>query len=259
MSITLKTKQEIAILREGGRRLASILKIVSDTVKPGVSSQALNDLAFQLIKSGGDEPTFLNYTPYGAKRPFPAALCVSVNDEVVHGIPNEKIKILKAGDIVSLDIGLIHQGLITDMAVTVPVGRIDKRAEKLLLVTKGALKAGIESARLGKTVGDISFAVESFVKSSGANYGIVEELAGHGVGYKIHEDPYVPNYGKAGTGPVLKSGMVIAIEPMINEGSKKVTLSEDGYTVHTSDGQRSAHFEHTVAITNSDPLVLTEI
>lgn len=257
MSISIKTKEEIVILREGGKRLATILRELADAVKPGVSSFALNDLAEKLIREGGDTPSFLGYTPYGAKRAYPASLCLSINDEVVHGIPNETEKFLKEGDIVSLDTSLIHGGLITDSAITVPVGKIDAKAQKLLKVTREALEKGIKMARAGNTVGDIGFAIESFVQPHG--FGIVRELAGHGVGYKIHEEPYVPNFGRAGEGDVLKLGMVIAIEPMLNEGGASIKLDSDGYTYRTRDGSRSAHFEHTVVVTGNGSEVLTRI
>ena len=258
MQITIKTAEEIAILREGGRRLAEILRALAAAVHPGVSTAELNTLAEQLVKKGGDQSAFKNYKPYGANRPYPASLCVSVNYEVVHGIPNETEKVLKEGDIVSLDMGLIHKNLFTDMAVTVPVGKITPAAAKLLQVTEEALVRGIAAARGGKRVGDISFAIESFIKSAAADYGIVEELAGHGVGYKVHEDPYVPNYGQKGKGPMLKPGMVLAIEPMVNEGGKAVRLSADGYTYRTVDGKRSAHFEKTVVITENGAEILTK-
>jgi len=256
MNITIKTKEDIKNLREGGRRLAEIVEKLARAVHPGVSSLELNALAEKLTREGGDEPAFLNYKPYGAAKPYPASLCVSINDEVVHGIPNSKEKILKEGDVVSLDMGLKHKNLFTDMAVTVAVGKIDPETQKLLDVTRESLERGIAAAKAGARVGDISYAVESFIKSSGA-YGIVEELAGHGVGYKVHEDPYVPNFGKKNIGPVLKAGMVIAIEPMVNLGTKKVVLDEDGFTYKTADGKPSAHFEHTVAITEKGAEVLT--
>lgn len=257
--ITTKTPEEIAILREGGRRLARIMKELTVAVRPGVSARSLNALAEELVTKGDDAPAFLNYQPAGARRPFPAALCVSVNNEVVHGIPNEKGKILKEGDIVSLDMGLRHKGLFTDMAVTVAVGEIDAVARKLLTVTEEALRCGIAAARAGKRVGEISRAVETSVKSAAPEFGIVEQLAGHGVGYAVHEDPYVPNYGSKKSGPILKTGMVIAIEPMVNEGDKKVVLSEDGHTYRTADSKRSAHFEHTVVITDGDAEILTQL
>jgi methionyl aminopeptidase len=254
--ITIKTKEDIAILREGGRRHAAILKQIAAKVAPGVKTSELNDLAMKLVAEGGDIPAFLNYQPYGADRPYPAALCVSINDEVVHGIPNEEDKVLKEGDIVSLDLGLIHDELVTDMAVTVAVGKISPEKERLLEVTREALMAGIKSAKGGKRVGDIGSTIEALAHTHG--YGVVEELAGHGVGYHVHEDPYVPNYGQAGKGSVLKPGMVIAIEPMFNLGTKEITLDIDGYTYRTLDGKVSAHFEHTILITDGDAEILTQ-
>lgn len=262
--VIIKTKEEIEILREGGKRLATILYKLKDKVAPGVSTKDLDDYAFKLIKENGDEPAFLNYRPAGAKIPFPASLCVSVNDEVVHGIPNFK-RILKEGDIVSLDLGLKHRGLFTDMAITVPVGKISPASQKLLEVTKRALQVGIDVAHGGKTgntVGDIGHAIESFVrvqKDGQGQYGIVEVLSGHGVGRAIHEDPYIPNFGKKGKGEKLVPGMVIAIEPMINLGTKNVTLDDDGHTFRTADGKNSAHFEHTILITEGDAEVLTKV
>ena len=256
--ITIKTREEIALLREGGRRLAEILRELEVAVLPGKTATELNTLAEKLVAERGDKSAFLNYKPYGAKRPYPASLCVSINDEVVHGIPNGKEKILKEGDIVSLDMGLIHKNLFTDMAVTVAVGAIDAVALKLLKVTKEALAKGIATARVGKKVGDISYAIESYIKSVAPDFGIVRGLAGHGVGYKVHEDPYVPNFGSKNSGPVLKSGMVLAIEPMVNEGNYAVVLAEDGFTYKTADGKRSAHFEHTIAINEGVAEVLTK-
>jgi len=259
MSITIKTKEEIEILREGGRRLASILYKVKDLVKPGVSTKDLDDYAFKLIKELGDEPAFLNYHPTGAEFAYPASLCVSVNDEVVHGIPSSN-KILKEGDVVSIDLGLKHRGLFTDMAMTVPVGDISPALIKLLETTEQALDVGINAAVGGGRVGDIGHAIESFVRSKGkGKYGIVEVLSGHGVGKAIHEDPYVPNFGKAGVGAKLVPGMVIAIEPMLNNGTKNVILDKDGYTFRTADGKKSAHFEHTILITEGEAEILTKI
>lgn len=254
--ITTKTKEEIEILREGGRRLAEIMKAISQRVAPGISSVELNDLAEKMAIDGEDKPAFLNYKPYGALRPYPASLCVSVNNEIVHGIPNEGDKILKEGDIVSLDMGLIHKGLITDMAITVPVGKIDDSAQKLIDVCKESLMKGIEAANGANTIGDIGFAIEKYVRPFG--YGIVRELAGHGVGYKVHEQPYVPNFGRRGAGEKLKPGMVLAIEPMLNEGTREIILDKDDYTYRTKDGKRSAHFEHTILITKKAPEILTK-
>ncbi|MDO8430506.1 MAG: type I methionyl aminopeptidase [Candidatus Taylorbacteria bacterium] len=255
--ITIKTKEEIAILREGGRRHAEILEKLKAMVKPGVLARSLNDEAERLIKEGGDTAAFLNYKPKGAKTPFPASLCVSINNEVVHGIPNATEKILKEGDIVSLDLGLVHKGLITDSAITVAVGNISPELSKLLQVTEKALEVGIKAIKAGKRVGDISIAIERVGIAGGV--GIVEELAGHGVGYSVHEDPFIPNYGEAGKGDVLQPGMVIAIEPIFNLGSRHVVLDKDAWTYRTKDGKPSAHFEHTVAITKGGAEVLTTI
>jgi methionyl aminopeptidase len=256
MSIIIKTPEEIEILREGGKRLAAVLYKVKEIVKPGISTKQLDKYAEKLIKEMGDEPSFLNYSPDKAKKPYPASLCVSMNDEVVHGIP-KKEKILREGDTVSLDLGLKHKNLFTDMAITVPVGEIDNSSQKLLETTEKALYVGIDKARAGNKIGDIGHAIESFVRPH--KYGIVEVLAGHGVGKAVHEDPYIPNFGKKGTGAILEKGMVIAIEPMINNGTKNVILDEDGFTFRTADGKRSAHFEHTVLITDDEPEILTRL
>lgn len=258
--ITIKTKEEIEILREGGRRLATVLYKVRDMVAPGVSTKELDTYAEKLIREMGDEPAFLNYRPQGARLPFPAALCVSVNEEVVHGIPSPR-RILKEGDIVSIDLGVKHKGLFTDMAMTVPVGKVSGGNIKLIETTEKALKAGIAAARAGNTTGDIGHAIEHFARSqkSSQRYGIVEVLAGHGVGRAIHEDPFIPNFGKAGTGTKLTPGMVIAIEPMLNLGTKHVVLDRDEWTFRTQDGKRSAHFEHTILITENGPEILTKV
>lgn len=253
--IRLKKKEDIAVLREGGHRHAEIMGELVSMVAPGITAAMLNARAEELIRAGGDSAAFLNYKPAGAKRPYPASLCVSVNDEIVHGIPNEEEKVLKEGDIVSLDLGLIHKGMITDAAVTVGVGAISKDLQRLLKSTQEALMAGIRQAKGGKRVGDISSAIERVGIAN--RYGIVEELSGHGVGYHVHEDPYVPNYGDAGQGEILKPGMVIAIEPMFNLGTREIKLAKDGYTYKTADGMPSAHFEHTIVITKGDPEILT--
>lgn len=255
--IIIKTPEEIKILREGGKHLAEVLYQLRDKVKPGISTKELDIYAEKLIRDMGDTPAFLNYRPVGAKVPFPASLCVSVNDEVVHGIPSKK-RVLKDGDIVSLDLGLKHKGLFTDMAITVAVGKVNPLSRKLMEITEEALQIGINAALGGNTVGDIGHAIESFIKAKG-KYGIVEILSGHGVGRAIHEDPYVPNFGKAGQGEKLVPGMVIALEPMINLCTKNVTIDEDGYTFRTADGQNSAHFEHTILITEGDPEILTKV
>ena len=251
----ITSKEEHEILRESGRRLARIRDLVSAMVAPGVSTKTLDEEAERLILDGGDVPAFLNYTPSESARPYPATLCVSVNDEVVHGVPNENPYILNEGDIVGLDIGLAHRGIITDTAVTVAVGKIDPEAKKLMDVTQKALKAGIKAAKAGNHVGDIGAAIE---KSVGNRYSIVRELGGHGVGKNVHEDPFIPNFGTPGTGAELVSGMVLALEPMLNEGSEGVKLAPDGFTFKTVDGKLSAHFEHTILVTDGEAEVITK-
>jgi methionyl aminopeptidase len=252
----IKTKEEIEVLREGGRHLAAVLKALIAAVRPGVSARALNDLAEEKIREFGDEPAFLNYTPYGASRPYPATLCVSVNDEVVHGIPNESEKTLKEGDIVSLDIGLKHKGLFVDMAKTVGVGKVSDESQKLMNVTEESLERAIAVCRSGAELNDIGNAIEKYVRPFG--YGIVEDLGGHGVGHKVHEPPYIHNYAVDGKSEKLKEGMVLALEPMLNAGTEQVTLDADGYTYKTADGKRSAHFEHTILITKKGAEIITK-
>lgn len=256
--IRLKTKEDIQILREGGKRHAQIMQALIEMVKPGLETSELDARLNELIAVGGDAAAILNYQPHGADRPYPASICVSVNDEIVHGIPTENSQTLKEGDIVSLDFGLTHKGLITDMAVTVPVGKVTLEVAELLETTKSALMAGIKAAKGGKKTGDIGAAIELVGMSK--KYGIVEELAGHGVGYEVHEEPFVPNFGEVGKGELLKPGMVIAIEPMFNLGSRHVIFDKiDGYTYRTKDGKPSAHFEHTVLITKGAAEILTLI
>ena len=251
--IIIKTPDEIARLKKGGPILARILREVANAVKPGITTRALDDLASQLIKDAGCKPAFLNYQPESADRPYPATLITSVNSEVVHGIPGNYL--LKEGDIISLDLGLNYQGVFLDHAVTVPVGAISPKDQELIAVTQEALTIGIEAITPGATVGDIGHAIESYVKPY--KLGIVRDLSGHGVGREIHEDPYVPNYGKKGRGEKLRPGMVIAIEPMLTRGSERLILMKDGYTLKTSDNSRSAHFEHTVLITEDGAEILT--
>jgi len=257
MSVTIKTPEEIEILREGGKRLAYILHEVAKAVKPGVSTLELNKLAIKLVEENGDKAAFLNYRPPGVKRAYPAAICVSINDAIVHGIPNENPQIINDGDIVSLDMGLNHKGLFTDSAITVAVGKVDEAALKLMDATEAALVEGISAVKPGNHIRDISYAIERYVRP--LRYGIVEELCGHGVGYKPHEDPYIPNYCLEDQGEKLKVGMVLAIEPMLNEGSKHITQDDDDYTYRTADGKRSAHFEHTVVVTKEGVEILTQV
>ncbi len=242
---------DIPYFREAGKRLAAVLDAVESRVKAGVTTLELDALAEKLIRDGGDAPAFKGYTPQGASYPYPAALCTSVNDEVVHGIPGERI--LKEGDLIGLDIGLVHNGYIVDMARTIPVGKIDDEKKHLLQTTKKALMAGIKAAKTGEKVGDISSAIEETAE----DYGIVRELGGHSVGKKVHEHPFIPNFGKKGTGVKLQEGLVIAIEPMLNVGGDDITLDSDGYTYRTKDGSFSAHFEHTVLVTDKGAEILT--
>ena len=252
--ITLKTKEEIEILKEGGRRLASILRQVAAIVKPGIKTSALDDLALSLIREGGDEAAFLNYKPQGSRLAYPAALCVSINEEIVHGIPSPRI--IKEGDIVGLDLGLKHKGLFTDMALTVAVGKTSREDLKLIKVAQKALEIGIKAIKPNGRIGDISAAIQKYVESEGLN--VVRELAGHGVGYAAHEDPFIPNYGRAGTGEKLKPGMVLAIEPMVTAGSGRIVLEDDEFTFSTRKGEKSAHFEKTVAVTEKNVVIITE-
>lgn len=254
--IKFKTKEEIEILREGGKRHAEILRTLGDMVEPGMSTLILEEEAARLVHEKGDKPAHLGYRPEGAPRPFPAVLCVSINDEIVHGIPNEVPKVLNQGDLVTIDLSIIHRGLFTDSAITVGVGAIDDEARELMNVTKAALEAGIGAAVPGNHIGDIGEAITDVVNAS--KFSLAEDLVGHGVGYAVHEDPFVPNFGRAGEGELLRPGMVIAIEPMVNVGKPGIKIMKDGYTIKTKDGSRSAHFEHTVAITEEGNVVLTE-
>lgn len=253
--MTVRTEEEKQDLIEAGKRLGEVLEKIAKEVAPGVSTEKLDALAEELIRNGGDEPAFLGYTPEGAKRPYPATLCVSINDEVVHGIPNEAPRTLKDGDIVALDLGLVHNGIVVDSALTVAVGKADPQAEALMRATNAALSAGIDAARAGNKVGDISAAIESSLKGTG--FSIVKVLGGHGVGGGVHEEPYVANFGHPGTGEELTEGMVLALEPIANEGKAGVAIAADGYTYRTKDGSRSAHFEHTIVIEKEGARVVT--
>ncbi|KKW39944.1 type I methionyl aminopeptidase [Candidatus Kaiserbacteria bacterium RIFCSPLOWO2_02_FULL_54_13] len=253
MIIANDTERENLI--EGGKRLARVLSALRTKVAPGVTAEELDDLAEQLIREGGDTPCFLGYTPEGARRPYPAALCVSINDEVVHGIPNESEKVLKEGDIVGLDLGLSHNGVIVDAAITVPVGNVGDEDKKLLRATEAALAAGIAAAEVGKHIGDISHAIQKEIE--GAGFRVVRELGGHSVGDLVHEDPFIPNFGRPGEGPKLVEGMVLALEPISSAGKAAVVLAPDGYTYRTKDGSRSAHFEHTILIEKGGARIIT--
>lgn len=250
--IKLKTGKDLENLRESCHRLAIVLEELSEYVKAGITTKELDDIAYKLIIANGDTPAFLNYKPFGADYAYPCSVCISVNDEVVHGIAGDKI--LKDGDIVSLDGGIKHKGMISDMGITVPVGEISDENKKLLEATKTALMAGIKAAKNGNYVNDISKAIE---KSIPKKYGIVKILSGHGVGYKVHEDPYVPNFDDGVKGPKLVAGMVLALEPMLTLGTDDLYLADDGYTFITADHKNAAHFEHTILITDGEAEILT--
>lgn len=252
-----KEEKEIQNLREGGKRLAEILQRLTDEAKPGVSPKSLDDLARDLAKKAEGIPSFLGYSPRGASRPFPAAICVSVNEELVHGIPNEGRGVFEEGDVVGLDMGLTYEGLITDSTVTVGIGETDEQARELIAITEKALDAGIAAVRAGARVGDIGHAIESVVEKT--SFSVVPELGGHGVGRSVHEEPYVPSVGGQGEGPVLRAGEVIAIEPILTEGSPKIKILSDGYTYVTRDGSRSAEFEHTVLVKEDGAEILTKV
>jgi methionyl aminopeptidase len=253
----IAVEKDIPILREAGMRLARILQAVGKAAGPGVSTDELNTVAEKLIRENGDIPSLVGYTPRGADRPYPATICVSINEEVVHGIPNENPRIIQDGDIVGLDCVIGHGGVLVDSAISVIAGKGDEGAKSLLRATEEALSAGIKAARGGNRIGDISAAIEEVGVRLG--YGIVFELGGHGVGNSVHEEPFVPNVGDAGTGPILTPGMVIAIEPMFTEGTPRVKLLPDGYTFVTKDGSRAAHFEHTILITDGAAEILTRV
>lgn len=251
-NIKLKNEADIILLRESARRLSHVLDAVSKEVKPGVTTGYLNNFVYKMITDMGDTPAFLNYKPFGAAYPYPGSICISVNDEVVHGIGGERV--LQEGDIVGLDGGVKHKGMISDSARTIAVGAISDEDKELMKVTKEALMAGIKAAQCGNYVNDISKAIE---KSIPKKYGVVKILSGHGVGYKVHEEPFVPNFDDGVKGPKLVPGLVLAIEPMVNLGTDEVYLADDGYTFITKDHKKSAHFEHTILITEGAPEILT--
>ncbi len=237
--IFLKTEEEIELQRESCLIVAQALGEVAKLIKPGVSTKELDKIAEAFIRDNGAVPSFLGYGG------FPATLCTSINDQVVHGIPSDKV-ILQEGDIIAVDCGAFKNNFHGDSAYTFCVGEVNEEVKKLLQATKESLYKGIEQAVEGKRLGDISATIQEYCEKQ--TYSVVREMVGHGVGNKLHEDPQVPNYGRRGTGPKLKSGMVIAIEPMINQGKKEIVFERDGWTTRTKDGKMSAHFEHTVAV-----------
>ncbi len=250
MSIVCKSVSEIDKMRRSGRIVRQVLEATREAVAPGVSTMDLERVAERKIQDLGAKPAFKGYYDY------PCVLCTSVNNEIVHGIPSER-RMLKAGDIVSIDCGVVLDGYYGDAAITVPVGdAITPELQKLLDVTRESLFQGIEAARVGNTIGDVGAAVQQLVEANG--FSVVREFVGHGIGTKLHEDPQIPNYGTPGHGPKLRDGMVLAIEPMVNMGGPGTRVLDDKWTAVTEDGSYSAHFEHCIAVTRNGPVILTE-
>ena len=247
--IILKSTEEIEKMRRSGQISAQLSQELIEKVKPGVTTKELDRFAFTLIKRHKARPAFLGF------QGFPASICTSVNDQIVHGIPGSYR--LREGDIISLDFGVIYQGYYSDMAITLPVGNISKDAQRLIAVTKSALTSGISQMVPGNRLYDISSAIQECAESNG--FSVVRDLVGHGIGQKMHEEPQIPNFGKRSTGPYLKAGMVFALEPMVNMGGYEIKTLDDHWTVVTADGSLSCHFEHTVAITDNGPEILTEL
>ena len=247
MGIIIKSDNEIAIMREAGRIVAEVLRTIIRQVEPGITTMDMDKIAEKEFPKLGATSSFKGY------RGFPANLCASINDEIVHGIPGDRV--LKEGDIVSIDFGVIYNGFQGDAAVTIPVGEVSPETRRLIASTREALEKGIAEARAGATLGDVSAAIQKHAEEK--NYSVVREYTGHGIGRDMHEDPQIPNYGIRGTGPVLKKGMTLALEPMLNIGGSATRVAKDHWTVLTADGSLSAHFEHTIAITENEPEVLT--
>ena len=252
--IPIKTRKEIETMRVANRHVAEILLELREIMEPGLTTADLEEHAAKAIKDRGVESSFKGYDPHGLPK-YPSVLCVSVNEEIVHGIPGPRK--LKEGDIVGLDFGVSVEGYHGDSAVTMPVGRIDDETQKLLDVTAEALRRAIDVMRPGNRLSDIGNAVQTWVEGEG--FSVVRVFAGHGIGCKLHEPPWIPNYGSPGRGPRLIPGMVLAIEPMVNVGAPEVSILDDEWTAVTADGSLSAHFEHTILITDGDPDVLTRI
>ena len=253
--ITLKSTAELALMRKASQIVADVLTRVVDAARPGVSTLELDRLAEELTRQAGARPAFKGYRPYNVE--YRHSLCVSINDEIVHGIPKAGRK-LKAGDIVGLDFGVSYQGFFGDAARTIAIGHVSTEAQRLMQVTRAALYAGIDQARPGNRISDIARAVQRTAESAG--FSVVTEFAGHGIGRRLHEDPQVPNYFRAGMpNPRLQEGMVLAIEPMVNQGTPHLEILDDGWTAVTADGKLSAHFEHSIAITAGGPEILTEL
>ncbi len=248
--IVLKSRRELQLMREAGRIVAVTLAELAEAVRPGISTVQLERLAVKIIRKHKAVPSFKGYQGY------PRSICVSINEEVVHGMPRKK-RVLKEGDIVSIDVGVIYKGYHGDAAITVGVDGISEEARKLIEATKGALEAGIAAARPGNRLGDVSWAIQSYAESRG--YNVVREYTGHGIGRKMHEEPQVPNFGQPHKGVLLRPGMTFALEPMLTVGTWEVEVLGDGWTVVTKDRSLAAHFEHTVAVTEGEPEVLTRL
>lgn len=246
--ITIKTPEEIEIMAEGGKILAKIMKTLEKNVKPGITTKELDRLAESLILKSGGKCSFKGYEG------FPACLCTSINEEIVHAVPSNRI--LKEGDIISLDLGIFYKGYHTDMAITLPVGKISFETLRLIRITKKALKRGIKKVRPGNTIGDIGNTIQRYVESQGFN--VVRNLCGHGIGKEIHEEPQILNFGKRKSGPEIKEGMVLCLEPMVTVGDWKLKKTKDNYGYETKDGSLSCHFEHTIAVTKDGAKVLTQ-
>lgn len=251
--ITLKTAAELASMRQAGAVVAQVLSMLEAKTRPGVTTGLLNALAEEECLKRGAVPVFKNYPNPRGGRPFPGAICASINEEVVHGIPGNRL--LKEGDILSIDFGVLVNGFAGDSAITIPVGEVHPRAAKLIQITEEALMKGIQQAVIGNRLGMVSNAIQTHAEKHG--FSVVKEFVGHGIGKNMHEDPPIPNYGRQDRGPTLKSGMTLAIEPMLNIGTFKVVTKPDEWTVVTQDGQYSAHFEHTIAVTEHGPEILT--
>ncbi|MBU0469352.1 MAG: type I methionyl aminopeptidase [Candidatus Omnitrophica bacterium] len=245
--IGIKTSEELVVLREAGKILSAIVKELKCSLKTGISTQEIDILAENLIKDYGVIPAFKGY------RGFPGCVCVSINDEVVHGIPSKRK--MENGDIVSLDVGIIYKEYYSDMAITAGIGDIDAEFQRLMDVTKESLDRGIEQARENNHLSDVSHAIQKYVEENG--FSVVREFVGHGIGKQLHEDPEIPNFGEPNNGPILKAGMVLAIEPMVNIGDWHTKILNDGWTVVTKDGKPSAHFEHSIVVTKEKPEILT--
>ncbi len=247
--IVLKTRREIELMREAGRISATALKLAGEAVQPGITTKEIDKIAYDYIKSQGAIPSFLNYNG------FPATACISINQEVIHGIPDRE-HIIREGDIVSIDLGAVYNGFHGDNAATFPCGKISPAAQRLCNTTQESLYVGLSKAVAGNRLGDVGFAIYDYCIKRG--YGVIRDYTGHGIGTHLHEDPSVPNYGKPGKGARLLPGMTLAIEPMINEGTQDVRVLKNNWTVVTADGKLSAHFEHTIAITEGECLILTK-